>query len=432
MTVETRTHPLRLILAAVQPVLFGWAIVVVLGVFAYTLMADSPALGETTWQDVSSVATGWWLTAFGGTLHFDGVVISLPPLLITLLTFAGSYALIRRLAVKDWIDVLIVALSAGAATALLGLLAPMGASWWPAGIGGALVALLAVVSSKNRSDWFGRGFFTSTAGRAIYDGFMLARRALVAASILGTAAFIAACILGWSDILKINGYYIVEWHSNLMMWLFQLAYLPTFILWALAYIIGAGFAVGAGTHFSAFGVTSAPLPAVPILGALPQPGTGTPWIIALVVVPLLILGVRQARAFPTLSEVLVTGGIAIAVVALLGSLLAAAAQGAIGPDRLTVTGMEAPRTAAMSAIVIGLPLVLGMILGHRRSVATYRDWIASAKAAAIRFKDRRSSSEPSVEHRAELRVVTADEAGDRSSAPTAATAQTASEPADET
>ncbi len=65
MTVDTRTHPLRLAAAAVQPILLGWASVVILGIFSYTLMADSPALGSTTWQDVAAVSTGWWMTAFG-------------------------------------------------------------------------------------------------------------------------------------------------------------------------------------------------------------------------------------------------------------------------------------------------------------------------------------------------------------------------------
>jgi len=370
--------------------LFGWAVTVVLGIFAYTVMADSPALGATRWQDVASVTTGWWLTAFGGTLHFDGISISLPPLLITLLTYLAAVALLRKLPVRDWRDVLILASASGGTAAGLGLFAPVGSSWWPAGLGGAAISLLAVLTSKNRSDWFGTGFFTSAAGRALYDGFILARRAILAALALGTAALGAAVIAGWPEILSITDFYIVGWESMAMMWLFQAAYLPVYIIWALAYIIGAGFSVGAGTVFSALGVTSAPLPAIPILGALPQPGGGSPWLLVLVIAVLVGLGARHARAFPDLAEVLVTGAIHVGAVAVMGSALAVLSEGAAGPDRLSVMGAEAPRMALMSALVIGLPLLLGIIAGHRTSVAAYRRWFASAREAAAGLAARRT------------------------------------------
>src|SRR5699024_9350428 len=112
------------------------------------------------------------------TLHFDGVGISLPPLTITILTYLASFALLRRHPVKDWIDVLIVCGGSGGTAALLGLLAPTGSYVWPAGLGAAAVALLAILTSKNRSDWFAAGIVSSPAGRAIYDGLMLARRGM--------------------------------------------------------------------------------------------------------------------------------------------------------------------------------------------------------------------------------------------------------------
>lgn len=407
MTVDTRTHPLRLAAAAVQPILLGWASVVILGIFSYTLMADSPALGSTTWQDVAAVSTGWWMTAFGGTLHFDGVGISLPPLTITLLTYLASFAILRRHPVKDWIDVLIVCATSGGTAALIGLLAPTGSYVWPAGLGAGAVALLAVLTSKNRSDWFAAGIVSSPAGRAIYDGLMLARRGMATALVLAVLALVTSTVLGWSEILKINGYYIVEWHSGLMMWLLQLAYLPTLILWSLAYIIGAGFAVGAGTAFSALGITAAPLPAIPILGALPQPGDASAWLLAIVAVALLIQGIRQARAFPDMVEVFITGLIQIAFTALIGALLAVLAQGSIGPDRLAVVGPEALTMALHGAVVIGVPLVLGMIIGHRSSVAAYRSWMESVGSSLRGLRNGKSSHGGSEPLGGDIRMVSA-------------------------
>ena len=57
----------------------------------------------------------------------------------------------------------------------------------------------------------------------------------------------------------------------------ELAYLPNLVVWALAWLTGAGFAVGAGTHFAPDDVVGGALPAVPMLGALPSAdvvGTG--------------------------------------------------------------------------------------------------------------------------------------------------------------
>ncbi|WP_182354143.1 DUF6350 family protein [Flaviflexus huanghaiensis] len=378
MIVDRRTHPLRLVAAAVQPILAGWAIVVILGIFSYTLMADSPALGATTWQDVAAVTTGWWLTAFGGSLHFDGVAITLPPLMITLLTFFAALAFIRRRAVKDWIDVSIIAISSGVAVAALGLLAPAGSNSWTAGLGAAVLSLVAILASKNRTDWFATGIFTSAPGRAIYDGFVLARRAVLTGIGLGALGLVTSLVVGWSEILRINDYYIVEWHSGVLMWLFQIAYLPTVVLWSLAYLIGAGFAVGTGTIFSAFGVTAAPLPAIPILGALPQPGSGAAWVVVIVVAILILRGMSEARAFPDMIEVFITGLIQVAATAAMGALLALISHGSIGPQRMSVTGPEAPTMALHSAVFLGVPLVLGMIIGHRSTVAAFRASITRA------------------------------------------------------
>lgn len=396
MKADARTSPIRLAFAAIQPILYGWAIVVVLGIFAYTVMADSPALGTTSWQDVAGITTGWWLTAFGGSLHFDGVAISLPPLLITLLTFVAFVGFVRKLPVRDWIDILVLIAASAAVPAVLGQITPTGTSWWQACIGAATMAFLAVLTSKNRTDWLGTGFFTTPAGRAIYDGLMLGRRALAVGLILATLVFVAAVIAGWSQIVTINSYYILEWHSNVMLWVFQLSYLPTFILWTLAYLAGAGFSIGTGSSFSVLGVESAPLPAIPLFGALPQPGDGDPFILAIVVLVLLFVGMRQARAFPALGEAALTGAIQVGIVALGCSFLALASRGSIGPERMSETGAEPAIAAGMGALILGVPFLLGMILAHRTSVAKYREVLGMAKDKASTIRAKAADSKQSV------------------------------------
>ena len=50
------------------------------------------------------------------------------------------------------------------------------------------------------------------------------------------------------------------------------AYLPNVVIWAVAWAVGPGFAVGAGTSVSPLAVEIGPLPALPLFGVLPPPG----------------------------------------------------------------------------------------------------------------------------------------------------------------
>ncbi len=57
-----------------------------------------------------------------------------------------------------------------------------------------------------------------------------------------------------------------------------LLYVPTAAVWGLAYVVGPGFAVGAGTSVSVGGTDLGAVPAFPLLAALPAgagPGVGT-------------------------------------------------------------------------------------------------------------------------------------------------------------
>ncbi len=49
----------------------------------------------------------------------------------------------------------------------------------------------------------------------------------------------------------------------------ELAFLPNFVMWTASWLVGPGFAIGAGSSVGPLGTSLGPLPAVPILGALP-------------------------------------------------------------------------------------------------------------------------------------------------------------------
>ncbi len=56
----------------------------------------------------------------------------------------------------------------------------------------------------------------------------------------------------------------------------HVAVFPVFITWALAWLAGPGFAIGAGTSVTSSEVVLGPMPALPMLAALPGPGQ-YPW-----------------------------------------------------------------------------------------------------------------------------------------------------------
>ncbi|MDQ6875218.1 MAG: DUF6350 family protein, partial [Actinomycetota bacterium] len=141
--------------------------------------------------------------------------------------------------------------------------------------------------------------------------------------------------------------------------LLSLAYLPNAGIYALAFVAGPGFSVGSGTTVSATGVRLLPLPALPLLAALPTGPVG-PWLVALMLVPVaggvlagVVVGRRQAGA-ATRTRILAGAGSGVAAGVLAG-LLCVAAAGPAGAGRLAEIGPSAWRVAVALALEIGLP-----------------------------------------------------------------------------
>lgn len=157
----------------------------------------------------------------------------------------------------------------------------------------------------------------------------------------------------------------------------QLSLLPNLVLWAVAWLIGPGFAIGAGSHVSAVGTALGPIPAIPVLGALP---TGDPAFgFAGVLVPVAAAFLTGAAVRPTLARSLrYIGPLAILQVAVGGGVagglvlgvLAAASGGSAGPGRLAEVG---PDPFAVG-LVAALELAIGAGLGLAATTRGPRRW----------------------------------------------------------
>jgi hypothetical protein len=150
---------------------------------------------------------------------------------------------------------------------------------------------------------------------------------------------------------------------------------PNAVLLGASYLLGPGFAVGAGTLVSPGLVTLGPVPAFPLLAALPGPGTPPAWLAGLVAAPVLasVLGVGlMMRRFPVPgygSGALRGAGAGVAG-GLLVSVLVALAGGAVGPGRMTEVGADLLDTVLSATVAMGFGgLVAGVAAtwwAHRR------------------------------------------------------------------
>lgn len=148
----------------------------------------------------------------------------------------------------------------------------------------------------------------------------------------------------------------------------ELAVLPNAVVWASSWMLGPGFAFGAGSTVSPTGTLLGPVPGVPLLGVLPPEGAslGIVWLI----VPL-VLGfvganlvwprfarTRDIRADAWWAPVAVAAAAAV-VAGLVTGLLAWWSGGAIGPGRLAVVGPDPWPVAFIAAATVFLGAVAG-------------------------------------------------------------------------
>lgn len=189
----------------------------------------------------------------------------------------------------------------------------------------------------------------------------------------------------FSAVDKIYDLYGVSLGAGILIWLAQLLYLPTVQTWALAWVLGPGFAQGTGTIRSLTQVKAGPIPAVPILGALPNQTPGY-WVLALIVAGSLVVGyglyTSMARVdfFSHIASFLV-GALSFTVLTAWFCFLA---SGSLGAGKMSAWGAQPLATAAMGFILVWLPVVLVGVVLHPRARAYLADNFFRARRASLR------------------------------------------------
>ena len=151
-----------------------------------------------------------------------------------------------------------------------------------------------------------------------------------------------------------------------LLLLAQLAYTPNAVIWAIAYTLGPGFAFGAGTVVAPTGSVLGPVPAFPMLAAIPsggQPG-GAAWApVAALTLPYLAglsAGIVTVRIAPTpVMEAASLWGFAAGTAAgALAGLCAAFAGGPLGDGRLAAVGPSGFAVGLVAILEIGVTAAL--------------------------------------------------------------------------
>lgn len=313
-----------------------------------------------------------WLMAHGVGLHTNAGAVTLTPwllLAVPLLTLRwGAQRILAGVADRDAGPALLGGLRrdvgvAGACfvgayaalafvVALIGRFPGLAPTWWSAPLLAALWAA-AVFAWQAVREFRTRGTDLAPRARWAWREYVpwWLRRAIGpaargAALLVGFGA-IGVLVLVAANLTRVVGLYGdvgAGWVGGVVLTLGQLCYLPTLAMWAVSFAAGPGFGLGEGSSITWTQAQPGPMPLVPVLGALPDPGPLPEWTLAAVAAPVLVgfvvawLALRGPDRPRSGRDRLRLAAAAVGLCALLLTGLVVAAGGSLGSARLAHVG----------------------------------------------------------------------------------------------
>lgn len=319
-----------------------------------------------------------WLLSHGVPLRLPGGSFGLIPLLLTGLAWwqlwRSGATVARAVEAKTVGGLARVAVSIAVPYGLAGV----GAAAWgqfdqvsanPALAGGVTAgfAFLAALLGAIRGTEWGRGALAQLT-RVVVETFR--------AAALATAVLVAVGLVTTLVMFAVSAHRLPETHHHYSLGasgvvglgLLSLLYLPTVSVWAAAYVLGPGFAVGSGSVVSVNEVNLDALPAFPLFVGIPTT-TATTAVSLLLAIPALVGLVTGmvfshrlpiARTRPVLVGAVFSGLLAGGMLGVLSAL----ASGSAGGGRLSVLGPVDWRVALYGAAQLTVGILVGVVL-HR-------------------------------------------------------------------
>lgn len=385
-----RSPTLLAVLAALQAAALSLLCVVVPVMAAWTASPRTSA----TWPEALRIGVDAWLLAHHTGIAIEGGHLGLVPLGLAAVPAFACWAAGRRVATAVGGHLPLRALVALSATyalvaALLSLLAatavarPVSAQ---ALLGAGVLACVAATAGAGRVRRNAGGPRTLTAMANRLRLAVRARAVLRAAAVAVTAQVAAGALL-LAGALAVQHERVSVLHRALdagvaggaVLTLGQLSMVPNLAVWSAAWLAGPGFSLGTGTSVTPAASILGPMPAVPLLGAVPAPGPMSWWAGLALLVPVLCgvlagwwLHRRRRDACRRQRIVDAVSAAAAAGVAL--TVLAWLAGGPGGPGRLAdlgpspwLTGLAFAGEVATGALTVALLLRPATDRASRRS-----------------------------------------------------------------
>ncbi|GAB2452840.1 DUF6350 family protein [Xylanimonas ulmi] len=374
-----RTAPaLSGVWSVAQGMVLSFTVVLLLAVVTLLAAPDAGA-ARVPWATASRVAQGLWLLGHGVPVGVGDATVTIVPLGIGALALFTTYVSAKRSAIGSLSAVVtgalaylaVVLVAAAGAGARDGALALAAVGALVVGGGGMAMGVLTQPEAPRVADVTERlfGVLPPVARLGVRAGFV-ALALLVALSAAIAAVWMLA---GRGAVNDMVGALAPGWIGGVVLAVSQVALVPNLVAWAAAWTAGPGFAVGVDTAFSPREVIDGPLPAMPLLAALPRPdwtGAHALWAPALVVLCGALAGwfawrrlepsrVGWADLAWVLGGMALTAGLGMAVLQLW-------AGGAAGAGRLAVVGADPLVAGGFVAVEVLLGGALVLLTAHER------------------------------------------------------------------
>lgn len=354
----------------------------VLGLGAWYL-SDAGAHGSAG-DAVRRGAVGW-LVAHGSGFSVDGVAVTVVPLAATLLVAGWVWRSAQRLGERVWahgpdahrlgdgerdwtVPVALLGFAAAYLTTTAVVLNLLSSPTFdPRGARVLGVALLLVVGLAGPAVATGSGRAAAWASQlppVLRHAVSTARRMLMWWLLTCLLLVVVALGLGLGQAIDTVQTLDLSAGETLQLLVLNVAFLPNATLLGGAFLLGPGFAVGSATAVAPAHVTLGPLPLMPLLAALPDPGATPAWWSA---APAVAVAVAASAAWRHQSERPTLrwdeGALRSCGAGLLAAsgfaLLSAVAGGALGPGRLRESGVEVTQVALHGVVWFALGALVG-------------------------------------------------------------------------
>ena len=373
----------RVGLSAIETIFMTWAVTTAASVAAFATVASNPWMGEATWDQALPAGSDLLALVLGAPLHLGGIAYRATPTLVGVLLVLVLRLLLRQSsefsAASQWCAVPAFALPA---FVIVGTSAEH-ARWWEAAPGALLIPGIAAAWAAfdaSENPWE-----ALRVPRVIREGVKAGALLLICVLALSVLLSVLAVATHWEQIRQIHALLLADsTFANILVVLAQVCYLPSVLAWSLAWILGPGVYVGVDALHSPASAPTLPIPAIPLLGALP---TSTPdyWtILAPIAIGIAVgawWGKKHTRA--SLREQCYVAASGIGVLALVGFVWFASSIFVLGDTRLTHVGPSLFPVLLSFIFEFGGGFCAGTLGVHPRTVWWARSQWAISRNQAV-------------------------------------------------